>query len=259
MKFKNIVLISTKGGVGKTTIGWHLMPYFLKDREFELIEIDNNNETSKTFTNSKLLENRMSSFNISKGTQKLEQVVIENALNAEKISIIDAGGGDDTKAVIEMIVKNKMLDDTLFVIPFMPDYAQLGNLLNTYQLVKDYHYIVLINNIDLKNEDDILFVYGDKELEIPDMEKLFKGKFFIVPKTKYCSFTSAKFKETLYDFAEIAFKLEQKEAIEITKNQTNGDRDAMLVTLRKYKEADNTKDYLLSEPIQKLKECFDET
>ncbi|MDX9813627.1 MAG: hypothetical protein RBS91_03055 [Sulfurimonadaceae bacterium] len=257
MKFKNIVLISTKGGVGKTTIGWHLMPYFLKDREFELIEIDNNNKTVKTFSSSSLLENRMSSFDISAGTEKLEEVVINNMMDDTKINVIDSGGGDGSKAVLNMIEKLKMTDETLFVIPFMPDYAQIENLIDTYKLVHNYQFIVLVNNINLKDDDDMLFVNGDADLEIPDFRKMFKNKFYIVPKSKYFSIAAAKYKETLYDFAKIAFEMEQKTAINLVKEQTNGNRDAMLAILRKYKEADNAKDYLETHEVAELKNFFD--
>ncbi len=253
MKFKNIVLTTTKGGAGKSTISWHLMPYFFENKDFEIIEIDNNNKTTKTFNSSSLLENRMSSFDISEGTQKLEEAVINSMVNDEKINIIDSGGGDDTRAVLRMIEKNQMIEETLFVIPFMPDYAQIENLIDTYQLVQNYHFIVILNNAILSQKDDMAYVDGDADNEIPNFKQMFKNKFFVVPRTKYFSIAAAKYKETISDFAKIAFEMDQKTAVNLIKEQTNADKNAMLAMLRKHKEADNAKDYLLSAEIEELK------
>lgn len=253
MKFKNIVLISTKGGVGKSKISWHLLPYFFQNKDFEVIEIDNNNKTTKAFSNSEILKNKMSSFNISKGVEKLEEVVISNMLIANKINIVDSGGGDDTKAVIDMLHKNKMMNETLFVIPFMADFEQIENLIDTYQLVQNHQFIVILNNANLKDDDDMAFVNGDDALEIPNFREMFKNKFFVVPRSKYFSFAAAKHKETIFDFAKIAFEMDQQTAINLVKEQSNSNMQDMLAMLRKYKEADNAKDYLLSPEIDELK------
>lgn len=251
---KNIVLINTKGGVGKTTLGWHLMPYLLKDRDFQIVEIDDNNNTSIAFGNSELLKNKIVSCNISKGTEKLEELVVENMIEADKVTVIDSGGGNDSRAVLNSMLSQNLAKDTLFVIPYLADFSQLKNLFETVEMVKDFDFIVVLNNyIGIENEDE-MFRIGNEEFDIPNIEKIFGDKFFIAKKSNLFSFASSMHKETIYDFAKIAFNFDRSKMLEYAKELTGGDKEKMTKMYRGWKIADNAKEYLESKEIQKIKD-----
>ncbi|MCK9454231.1 AAA family ATPase [Sulfurimonas sp.] len=251
---KNIVLINTKGGVGKTTLGWHLMPFLLQDRDFQIVEIDDNNNTSLAFGNSELLRNKVVSCNISKGTEKLEELVVENMIEADKITIIDSGGGNDSRAVLNSMLSQNLTEDTLFVIPYLADFSQLKNLFETVELVKDFDFIVVLNNyIGIENEDE-MFRIGNEEFDIPNIEKVFKDKFFIVKRSNLFSFATSIHKQTIYDFAKTAFDYSRSEMLEYAKEVTGANKEKMTQMYRSWKISDNAKDYLESKEIEKLRD-----
>lgn len=251
MKVKNIVIASSKGGVGKTLIATGVLSYILRGKDFQLIEIDNNNDTVDSFEKSVLLENKMQALNITNGVEKLEELVIENMMNENKITIIDCGGGDDSLTIIESLKSQNLVNDTLFIIPFFPDFKQLKNLENTFELVKDYKVAVVCNNIDMNNTDDLLFINGDEDFEIPNLSKLYKH-FFLIEKSNLFSFSNVRKKETIYDFAQAAFNFKQNEILEWAKEKTNGDKKAMLSIYRDWKLSRLAKDYLLNPNMKKL-------
>ncbi|MDQ1341233.1 MAG: hypothetical protein QG567_2391 [Campylobacterota bacterium] len=251
---KNIVLINTKGGVGKSTLSFSLLPFLLQDRDFQIVEIDDNNNTSLAFGNSVRLKDKVVSCNISKGTEKLEELVIQNMIEADKITIIDSGGGNDSRAVLNSMLSQNLAKDTLFVVPYLADFSQLKNLFETVELVKDFDFIVILNNyIGIENEDE-MFRIGNEEFDIPNIEKVFKDKFFIVGRSNLFSFASSVHKETIYDFAKIAFDFDRSKMLEYAKEVTGANKEKMTQMYRGWKIANNAKDYLQSQEIKKLRD-----
>lgn len=111
-------------------------------------------------------------------------------LDEDKISVIDAGGGDDSLKVIHAFVEQDLVAETLFIIPYMPDFVQLINLVDTYNVLPDTAKIlVVLNNADLSNPDHLMFVKGNEDFEIPDISSTFahfavfalKAHFFLMP------------------------------------------------------------------------------
>ena len=249
---KNIAVISTKGGVGKSTISEHLLPYVLRDLDFQVIEIDDNNDTFKALQNSELLRDKITSCDIAKGTEKLEEIVIQNMLEDSNITIIDAGGGNDSKKVIESLKDQNMESDTLFIIPFFPDFGQIQNLFETVQLVQKEDYIVVLNSYAGTKEDD-MFIDGNEDFEIENLSKIFKDRFLIIPKTNLFSFSSTRNKESIYDFAQRAFDFSQTEILEWAKKETKADKETMLSIYRDWKISNTAKQYLESEKIENFK------
>lgn len=249
---KNIAVVNTKGGCGKSTISFHILPYFLKGKDFQIVEIDDNNDTSSSFSNSELLLNRITSCDISQGTIKLEELVIDNMLSDEKTTIIDGGGGNDSKAIIKSLIKEGLAKDTLFIIPYFADFSQLKNLFETVELVKDYDFVVVLNNF-AKGTDDEKFKNGNEDFEIPNIKELFKKNFYIVPKTNLFSYSSSILKQSIFDFSKIAFDYDRKDILDFAKIQVNGDKEGMLKIYRQWKTADDGKDYLLSNEIEEFK------
>jgi hypothetical protein len=259
MKYKNIALVNTKGGAGKSTISFHLLPYFLKEKDFEVIEIDDNNVTATTFAASYLLDGRVKSVSVEQGTEELERIVVENMIDAEKMTIIDAGGGNDTRAVIKMIKDSAALkDETLFIIPYFPDFAQLDNVQQTVEMLQGCNYIVVLNNTNLR-QDDEMFAIGSEDYEIPSMEKLYKGKFYRVPKTTLFSFTAARGKETIGDAAGLYNMMpDEAEFLREAKEKTEGDATEMLTRYREWKRSKICATVLQHETIMALKKAVTE-
>jgi len=250
---KNIAVINTKGGVGKSTIAFHVLPAILADRNFEIIEIDNNNKTDETFLNTQILKGKVTSFNIEEGTQKLEELVVTNMLYEDKISVIDAGGGDDSKKVIDAFIEQNLIDDTLFIIPFTPDFAQLKNLVDTYNILPEKaKIIVVLNNADINDPDHIMFIKGNEDYEIPNISTIFPY-FAICPKSTLFSYSVARNKETISDLALLATQYNQDEILQFAKNKTKSDKDKMLKIYRNWKISRNAKTYLECQPILELK------
>jgi len=252
MQYKNIVVVNTKGGVGKSTIAFHVLPFFLKgEKEFEIIEIDNNNNTSKYLQSSKYFK-KMKSVNVDESTAELEELVIKNMLHNDTTTIIDAGGGDDTLKVIESLESQNLVNDTLFIVPFSCDFAQIANLLNTINKIKNYNFIVVANNLDLQNKNDIMFVTGSEDFELPNFSEMFEEKFAIVEKTNLFSYSLFK-KMSITDLAESAFDFEQNEILAYAKEKTKSNKDEMLKIYRNWKISKLAKDYLLFENMQNFK------
>ncbi|MBU0626057.1 ParA family protein [Patescibacteria group bacterium] len=253
---KNIAIINTKGGVGKSTLAYHILPYLLKDKLFQLIEIDDNNQTIDSYTNSELLNNKIKSVKIDQGTEALETLVVESMFDNDLITIIDAGGGNDSRIVIQSLIDHNLASDTLFVIPYVPDFSQLHNLFETIELVQNYNHIVVCNNFSGK--EDEAFIHGSEDFEIPNISQLFHEKFSVVPKTNLFGYATAYEKNTIYDFAKIAFDFDQQAILNFAKIETNGDKDAMLAIYRRWKRANLAKKYLVDKSILKLGKVIDD-
>lgn len=249
---KNIAVINTKGGVGKSTLSYNLLPYLLRGKEFQIIEIDDNNDTSSSFVSSELLAGKIVSCDISQGTMKLEELVIDNMLDDKKVTIIDGGGGNDSKLIISALIKEDLAKDTLFIIPYFPDFSQLKNLFETVELVKNYDYMVVLNNF-VKGSDDEKFKDGNEDFEIPNISEIFKKNFAIVPKSNLFSYSSSILKQSIFDFAKIAFDYDRKQILEYAKDVTGGDKDKITQIYRDWKNSDNAKDYLQSVEIDEFK------
>lgn len=253
---KNIVIVSTKGGVGKSTIADHVITHILeKNRlDFQLVEIDNNNSTTSVFSESQFFS-KMKSIKIDDSTAELENLVVEN-MTSELITVIDAGGGDDSKKIINMVVDHGLIEDTLFVIPYMPDFAQVANLIATYKLLeeKNCKILVLANGVDTANTNDMMFVSGNEELELENFKKLF-GLFAIVEKSHMFSYATMC-KKTLHDISRDAFEFNQNEILDYAKKQTGSDKEKMLKIYRNWKVAKMAKDYLLNFNLAKLEEII---
>ena len=248
MQYKNIVVANTKGGVGKSTISFHILPYILRGENFKIIEIDNNNNTAKHLENS-AIKKSFKSVNIKEGTKELEELVISNMID-DGITVIDAGGGDDSKKVIESFIEQNLAKDTLFIIPYMADFTQVANLLYTRKLIEEYDYIVAANNIDLQNDNDLMFIKGNEDFDIPNFSKMF-DRFSVVEKTSLFSYATSK-QMLITDLAKDAFDFSQEEILKYAKEKTGADKAAMLKIYRNWKISKMAKEYLECESIKQL-------
>lgn len=159
-------IVNNKGGAGKSTIAYHCLTALLEN--FNLVEIDDNNNTSSVFTKSVKLEKKIRSVKISKGSEAFDEAVFDTMKDGCNI-IIDAGGGNDSIAVIEMLLKEADSENLTFIIPLMAGRAQLQNALDTYELVKDRKVVFVLNSGASK--DDFVFWYGSDKYDLPGVDK----------------------------------------------------------------------------------------
>jgi len=166
---KTIIVANTKGGAGKTTTSTMLLPLFATEENINIYEIDNNNTTS-------LLNSTLNFKNIRvKDVDGAVDDVYFDSLEDDKntLNIIDCGGGDDTKAVLEEL-KNTDMEGLTYVIPANSDIEQFENVKNTIELIKEtdkkpkIH--LLLNQISSNTEAEIkkefLAFFGDEDIGI---------------------------------------------------------------------------------------------
>ena len=161
----NYAVMNTKGGTGKTIFSTQVLPaFFLKNEKINIFEIDNNNKSS--LKNSKI---NFKTLDLDKAEEGLQ----EADYNFQDINVIDVGGGDDTKAVLNYINKNDIFIDAYF-IPFLNDFEQIHNVKKTIELIKkvdsNAKIILVLNKVKSLEkegiEEQFLFIFGSKKYGI---------------------------------------------------------------------------------------------
>jgi len=205
----NIVIANTKGGVGKTIVSTQVLPaYFVQcnnTKNINIYEIDNNNKSS--LQNSSL---NFKTLNLDKG----EEALLEADYNVDSINIVDAGGGDDTRAVLNYIQKNDILVD-LYLVPVLSDYEQVHNLKQTINLIRQIDnnasvYVVL-NKLKSLEEQDIkdqfIFLFGSErygiEGHLEEVQGDINGMLFLLDSNIY-SILKNIYQKSLADILDLA-------------------------------------------------------
>ena len=124
---KNFVIVNTKGGVGKTTIGLHVLPVLFETNSINYFQIDNNNKNIIKTNTLNIKE-----FKINKLTEALAEIEFSD----NDINIIDAGGGDDTKAVLTELA-DSILENLIFIIPVSKNLSIRHNIIETVNLINE--------------------------------------------------------------------------------------------------------------------------
>jgi len=250
------VLLSTKGGVGKSVISWHILPYLLKG-VFTLFELDNNNNTSKSFINSKILDKKVKTLNLDDGAKQLEEIVVSLMLDPDQKIIIDVGGGDDTRVILRLLQENNLIAQTKFIVPYMADFTQLSNLFESIKMLKEHSSNIIIALNNYHSRDDLKFMTGDTDLELEDLPSIFKDIDFVkIQNSPLFGYAIVKFKESIADLAKDAYTMDIDQALKYAKEIFDGDKEKMLSFYRKFKMAIRAKKYLESEDIQNFKKAI---
>jgi len=159
----NIAVVNTKGGVGKSFISTQILPLAFNNKtEINIFELDNNN---KTTLNSKVLNFKNLNIN------DIDEILMDVAFADKTINIIDAGGGDDTKAVLNALSENAVNVD-YFIVPVTRDFEVIKNLLDTLTLIREKFenptIYVLLNKVNETEplEQQFMYLFGNKEYEV---------------------------------------------------------------------------------------------
>ncbi len=198
-------IINTKGGCGKSTCAYHVLTALLKD--FTLLEIDNNNNTSMVYSDSVVLKsNIVKSVKLQDGEAAFDEAMFRSLTGDSRDIIVDSGGGDDALKVIQMLLEYTNYDDCIFLIPLFSSRAQLQNALDTYNLVKNRKIIFVLNGADKK--EDFVFWFGSTEYDVPSIDPvLLNMPTFFLPKTHLFDLAALS-GEVLIDAAQMAFLYE---------------------------------------------------
>ena len=129
MKNSIKVVLGTKGGVGKSTISFGVLPVLNRKRNIRVIEIDSNNESS--LSNSMIESENFGASKIEVVVDKIDLSVLKNI---DEDIILDIGGGDDTRIFLNQIASEDF--DLEFYLPINDDYEQFKNLQDTLELIQ---------------------------------------------------------------------------------------------------------------------------
>jgi MinD-like ATPase involved in chromosome partitioning or flagellar assembly len=148
-------VLSTKGGVGKTTIAQQLIAPYIHNKngdKAEIIELDNNNK-SNVLSEAETQEIKSLRLHETENIllEKFMEVIAEN-----KDVCIDVGGGDDTKAVLKALKELRLENEITFIIPVLRDLSNQKNVIDTYAMVREWNLearIIFILN-RYQNEED---------------------------------------------------------------------------------------------------------
>ena len=181
--YKNVyVVVSTKGGEGKTFLSLQILPILFLDKNINIFEVDNNNNSQKMIENSQKIS--FKSFKIDDGLDAIDEIEFNNMLfQDDSINIIDAGGGDDTVKLLQ-ILKEKELFGLTYIIPLSNNISNVDNALQTINTISDFDEDAKINLVLNKcssfNFDDIKYkfksFFGSELFGLPSRYEEFKDK-----------------------------------------------------------------------------------
>lgn len=234
------VLLNTKGGVGKSTLSWHVMPaLFAKlGKSFKIFEIDNNNVTN-VFHQSTIIKDNTQTVKTS--DKNIAAEIIFQTMTSNDELIIDAGGGDDAIKVTE-IVKSIGQAKINWFIPLNRNLAQLKNALNTYEQINDpQNTYFILNGYTSINDiaDEFLFYFGNTDMNIEGIRDQLKiEREFSIPFSNY--FEIAEMQNlTIADLAKISQELTKEEAKALFFEKFQNDKQSFLRAWNDYKNSEN--------------------
>jgi len=203
---KNIyIVLGTKGGTGKTIFSCMVMPIlFAMDEKVTVYSIDNNNNIG--------IESNFVMFKTLRtcdAEDVIDDVELKSLVNSDEISIIDAGGGEDTHILLRVIKKSN-IDDMTFIIPLNDDMDQIKNLIDTIKIIKEStsnaRILVVLNKVNVMSKDKIQeqFVgiygnsrYGINALDNEVIEQI--DDFYFLENSPLFSIIKNEYRTTLQD------------------------------------------------------------
>ncbi|WP_417333827.1 hypothetical protein [Halarcobacter sp.] len=128
-----IIIPQTKGGVGKSTVAMQVIaPYLFKKhgKKITYIEIDDENNDSKSFTRTEIVEKRML------GTNKLTELDELILMDDNHEIIVDVGGNKTSSLVLEEIKKVGSFGNIKWIIPLGDGELDGKNAIATMKKIK---------------------------------------------------------------------------------------------------------------------------
>lgn len=199
-----ITVVNTKGGASKSTVAFQVAAasFLAKSQKVELIEFDDENKDSETFSNSKIKSVQVE---VGDGTD-IDEVLKDTILvPKDKNIVIDVGGNKTTTIVIDGLRKTRLYRKiNLFIIPMSGGYQDLQNAQKTYELIKGFDVPVIFALSRVRNPKRLQFQYGDFFRAFP------KERYFILTDSDVIDLSRTQ-KKSVY---EIAFDSDTKKGFE---------------------------------------------
>ncbi|CAM4003436.1 hypothetical protein [Arcobacter cloacae] len=206
IKKSNIYVIpQTKGGVGKTTISGIVATLLYlqnQNQKINLFEIDDNNVSR---VNSNYIDYQ--SLKLKDSEVVIDDIQFSSLSDSNVTNIIDAGGGNDTKIVLQKL-KEIDLAGLNYYIPLNDDMEQVDNVKDTITLIRDFDKSAKINLVlnrcfTLEKEEiqkQFINIFGSEELDIPNrLTDLKVDNIFFVPNSNIFSILKSHYRVSLLD------------------------------------------------------------
>ena len=241
---KVFVVASTKGGVGKTTIATHIMPAVYPG--CEILEIDDNNK-SNIFVDSESIK-KFESIKVDECKDKLEELTFKLLEDTDETLVIDCGGGNDTKQILDQI-KALNLDElarVTYLVPVMNSFMQAKNAKDMSKLLNGKDTIFILNSVVNKNsiEEDWIFWFDNSSLGIESYhKKLDNPRTLSIPASPLFEI-SALSRKTISDFARPARGITLAEFTKDLFQKYSDNKEQYLKELREFRRHKAAKDFL---------------
>jgi hypothetical protein len=183
------VVVSDKGGTGKSTIAGHCLPVILNlkypNKCIKVYELDNSNTTN--YINSTLVDFKSLKNKDEESKQAIYNIDYDALTSPDTISIIDVAGSDETYEVLERL-QTVGLNNLTYFVPMCKDYEQLINTQNTIKGIKKCDPMGNINlilnkcsSLDVNAiKKEFIAIFGDESIGIPPANNLdYHDLFFI--------------------------------------------------------------------------------
>ncbi|MCT7489421.1 hypothetical protein N5T63_10960 [Aliarcobacter cryaerophilus] len=199
------VIPQLKGGVGKTTIsGVTATNIYLnnQDKKINLFEIDDNNVSK---INSNYINHQ--SLKLKDSEVVIDDIQFASLSDTNVVNIIDCGGGNDTKIVLQKL-KEIDLSGLNYYVPLNDDMEQVQNVKDTIALIRDFdksaNINLILNRCFSLEKDEIqkqfINIFGSDELDIPNqLNNLKVDNIFFVPNSNIFSILKSHYKVSLLD------------------------------------------------------------
>lgn len=183
------VVVSDKGGTGKSTIAGHSLPVILNlkypDKRINVYEFDNSNTTK--YINSTLVNFRSLKNKDEESKQAIYSIDFDALTSPDTISIIDVAGSGEAYEVLERL-QAVGLNGLTYMVPMCKDFEQLINTQNSIKGIKKYDPTGNINlilnkcsSLDVNTiKKEFIAIFGDESIGIPPADDLeYENLFFI--------------------------------------------------------------------------------
>ena len=206
IKKSNIYVIpQTKGGVGKTTISGivaTLLYFQNQNQKINLFEIDDNNVSR---VNSNYINHQ--SLKLKDSEVVIDDIQFSSLSDNNVVNIVDAGGGNDTKIVLQKL-KEIDLSGLNYYVPVNDDMEQVDNVKDTITLIRDFDKSAKINLVlnrcfaleKKEIQEQFINIFGSEELDIPNrLTDLKVDNIFFVSNSNIFSILKSHYKVSLLD------------------------------------------------------------
>ena len=195
----------TKGGVGKSTIT-NIVSTLLylqnQNQKINLFEIDDNNNTK---VNSNYINHQ--SLKLKDSEVVIDDIQFSSLSDSNVTNILDAGGGNDTKLVLQKL-KEIDLSGLNYYVPVTDNLDEVKNVQDTITLIRDFdksaNINLILNRCFSLEKDEIqkqfINIFGSDDLDIPNqLDNLKVDNIFFFSNSNIFSILKIFYKVSLLD------------------------------------------------------------